>query len=297
MNRYQCFNNRPGTVSDLGNDSCYEQSNCFCPPLPPCPPPCPPCPPPFPPFPPTPTPVPEPTPASPSAVIGTTTTGAPGTAAYVVNSGTQRNIVLDFIIPQGPTGPQGAQGFMGLTGATGPVGPTGPQGDQGIPGIAGPAGPQGLQGIQGIQGPTGPTGPAPITAFGGIYNDVATTALSANVPSAVIMPSTMPANNTTLASNGITVDQPGVYKVEYSYTGTPNVDTTLSASVVNNGIAIPGGTTTVTASANSQTNTDGTVLVNLNAGDVVALNVTSSVDSTITQGTDTNSYLTVNKIN
>ena len=50
--------------------------------------------------------------------IGTTTTGAPGTNAEVVNVGTPTNAILNFTIPQGPTGPTGA------TGETGPTGPT-----------------------------------------------------------------------------------------------------------------------------------------------------------------------------
>lgn len=43
--------------------------------------------------------------------VGTTTTGAPGSSASVVNSGTDSAAVFDFTVPQGPTG------------ATGPAGP------------------------------------------------------------------------------------------------------------------------------------------------------------------------------
>ena len=50
--------------------------------------------------------------------MGTTTTGLPGTAATVINSGTTTNTVLDFVIPAGATGPTGA------IGATGPTGPS-----------------------------------------------------------------------------------------------------------------------------------------------------------------------------
>ena len=57
-----------------------------------------------------------------TVTAGTTTTGAPGTQANVVNSGTGNQAVLNFTIPRGDTG---------ATGATGPTGPTGPQGPQG----------------------------------------------------------------------------------------------------------------------------------------------------------------------
>ena len=58
-------------------------------------------------------------------IVGTTTTGDPGTNASVTNVGTNQNVVLDFVIPAGVTGPTGPQGITGPTGATGPTGPQG----------------------------------------------------------------------------------------------------------------------------------------------------------------------------
>lgn len=97
---------------------------------------------------------------------GTTTTGAPGTDALVVNSGNTTNAIFDFTIPRGDVGATGAQGPQGDkgdtgdtgpqgdTGATGPIGPEGPAGPQGD---IGPAGPAGADGATGPQGPAGPT--------------------------------------------------------------------------------------------------------------------------------------------
>ena len=42
--------------------------------------------------------------------IGNTTTGEPGTQAEVTNTGTAKDPVFDFIIPQGPVGPRGPAG-------------------------------------------------------------------------------------------------------------------------------------------------------------------------------------------
>lgn len=42
--------------------------------------------------------------------IGNTTTGAPGTQAQVTNTGTDKDPVFNFTIPQGPQGPQGPAG-------------------------------------------------------------------------------------------------------------------------------------------------------------------------------------------
>ena len=93
-------------------------------------------------------------PQGPSTInVGTTTTGAPGTNASVVNSGTSTDVILDFTIPRGATGP------TGLTGATGPTGPTGPTGATGATGPTGATGATGPTGLTGLTGATGPTGP------------------------------------------------------------------------------------------------------------------------------------------
>lgn len=54
--------------------------------------------------------------------VGTVTTGAPGTDASVINSGTSSAAILDFVIPQGAQGLQGIQGPQGIQGLTGATG-------------------------------------------------------------------------------------------------------------------------------------------------------------------------------
>ena len=44
--------------------------------------------------------------------MGTVTTGDPGTAASVTNSGTQQNAVFDFVIPKGDTGSTPSPQFL-----------------------------------------------------------------------------------------------------------------------------------------------------------------------------------------
>lgn len=48
--------------------------------------------------------------------IGQVVTGAPGSSASVINSGTAQNAVLDITIPTGAQGPQGLQGIQGPAG-------------------------------------------------------------------------------------------------------------------------------------------------------------------------------------
>ena len=97
-------------------------------------------------------------PAGPATiVVGTTTTGEPGSDASVVNTGTVDNVVLAFTIPEGEVGPTGPTGETGPTGPTGETGPTGPTGETGPTGPTGETGPTGPTGEIGPTGPTGET--------------------------------------------------------------------------------------------------------------------------------------------
>lgn len=120
-----------------------------------------------------------------SITVGSVSTGDPGTAANVTNSGTASAAVLDFVIPKGDKGDTGAVGKEGPTGPTGPQGDTGkaatisvgsvtsgdtaavtnsgtesdavldfilPKGDKGDPGPQGPTGETGSTGPQGEPG-------------------------------------------------------------------------------------------------------------------------------------------------
>jgi hypothetical protein len=115
--------------------------------------------------------------------VGTTTTGAPGTNALVVNSGTTVDAILDFTIPrgdqgvQGNPGPTGADGKSVLNGTGAPSNGTGNNGDFYIdtvtdtiygpkaagvwptPGtsLIGPQGPPGTDGLSVLNGAGDPT--------------------------------------------------------------------------------------------------------------------------------------------
>ena len=97
--------------------------------------------------------------------VGATTTGEPGTAAVVTNTGTSTAAVFDFVLPRGATGAQGEVGPQG------DIGPQGPQGEAGAQGEKGETGPQGLQGIQGEKGETGDTGPQGLQGAQGIQGE------------------------------------------------------------------------------------------------------------------------------
>ncbi|MDO5569606.1 MAG: hypothetical protein Q4G04_05835, partial [bacterium] len=134
-------------------------------------------------------------PANSTVTVGDTVTGEPGTNALVINSGTEQNVILNFVIPQGVTGPSGIDGItpvilgsydtieallndhpLGNVGDCYIVGTDlytwnesssewhdvglikGPIGETGATGPTGPTGAIGPQGIQGNTGPIGETG-------------------------------------------------------------------------------------------------------------------------------------------
>lgn len=74
--------------------------------------------------------------------------------------------------PQGERGATGPQGPQGIQGPKGETGATGPQGPQGIQGETGPQGPQGIQGEVGPQGPKGDTGEVSQAEFDEAVSDL-----------------------------------------------------------------------------------------------------------------------------
>ena len=243
-------------------------------------------------------------PAGPATIsVGVTNTGNPGTSASVTNVGTNQNAIFDFTIPAGPTGPQGIQGIAGPTGDVGPTGPTGPAGPQGITGpqgpqgLVGPVGPAGSQGEQGIQGIQGPTGPA-LSTFGRKYNITETPlSLEANIGQNVALGTTGPVNNvTTNTQNTLTVVENGVYLIEYYFSGSSSVNTTLTIGAKQNASSI--GSTTITKEINANTNTDfvGSTINSLSAGDEIGISILSNNQATVTPSSGTNAYLNIVRI-
>ena len=205
--------------------------------------------------------------------------------------------------PQGPAGaqgPVGPQGPQGETGLTGPVGPQGPVGEQGPQGEQGPVGPQGPAGEQGPAGPTGPTGPmgpqgpeGPTTrVYGTIYNN-AESEVTIETPGTyetIELNSTGPAARTTVGTNEITINEAGTYVVYYNLnvSASSTDSQTLTVAAFNNTTAIDPSTTSVsmTMSADGEyvATLNAETIVDLEAGDVISLQITSDTAGTLTIG-------------
>ena len=202
---------------------------------------------------------------------------------------------LCCIGPTGPTGPSG-----------GPTGPTGPTGPQGLQGPTGPTGPQGIQGATGIQGEIGPTGPTGPTgprgrstlSYGNKY-DTTTDTISLTADNDSVIPLTttgLLSEITGENANTLTIFEDGIYKIDYFFSGSPNVEATLTLSVSQNTNPINSSNIIKEISANTDDELSGSIIINLSANDEIGLGLSSNVPATVSTASGTNAYLNIIKI-
>jgi len=179
-----------------------------------------------------------------SVTVGTTTTGAPGTDASVVNVGTPTSAVLDFTIPRGNTGATGPTGATGDAGSAATVNvgstTTGAAGTNAVVNNSGTSSaavlnfriPRGNTGATGPQGPMGPAGPVSYASYGSFYDTTTQTAASTTTVYPININTTAEAidlsiqNDTSSNPTLITFAVAGVYNVQYSIQFT-NADTSI----------------------------------------------------------------------
>ncbi len=210
--------------------------------------------------------------------------------------------------PTGPTGPTGATGADGAIGPTGPTGatgadgvtgPTGPTGATGATGITGPTGPTGINGVTGPTGPTGADGTANLNAYGGLYNNTPQTInLTLGGTTQLPLPSNMPPQNVTYTpANSITAPVAGVYEINYFTNISAALGTTVTMSVRRNGTAIPDATISRALSVGVGSIYNGSIIIDLNAGDVIDMALSALLAVGVTLGSGVNTTLTIKQIN
>ncbi len=208
----------------------------------------------------------------------------------------------------GPTGATGADGVTGptgptgATGADGAIGPTGPTGATGADGAIGPTGPTGATGADGAIGPTGPTGAdgtANLNAYGGLYNNTPQTInLTLGGTTQLPLPSNMPSQNVTYTpANSITAPVAGVYEINYFTNISAALGTTVTMSVRRNGTAIPDATISRALSVGVGSIYNGSIIIDLNAGDVIDMALSALLAVGVTLGSGVNTTLTIKQIN
>ena len=254
--------------------------------------------------------------------VGTTETVSELENAIVSNSGTEKDVILDFKIPRGEKGEIGPRGLPGEIGRTEHIAidetetiepgepaqvmdtfedwvhhlsfliPKGEKGEQG------PQGQQGKQGITGPQGPIGPPGPSNITAYGIRYS---MSDDQLNLQQAI--DTTIPLNEKGVAlfteypdDNSIKINESGVYLVSYFFTGATNEDCSLTTSIRANNILQPATNTTSEFQAQIINNISGSTIVSLLKDDHITLNIKSSITVNLIFNGSTNAMLSVIKI-
>lgn len=152
---------------------------------------------------------------------------------------------------------------------------------------------------RGNTGVTGPTGPANgLNAYGGKYNNTASTInLTVGTPSQIPLGIGMPNLKTNYTTaNSITVQEGGIYEINYFSNASATVATTLTQAVRINGTNIPSTVISRSLSVGVSSIYNGSVLVNLVAGDVIDMAYQALLAVGITLGSGVNASLSVKKI-
>lgn len=147
-------------------------------------------------------------------------------------------------------------------------------------------------------GPTGPTGPmSGLEAYGGMYNDepqiidiivAGTEQVSFN--------NEMPLLNTSVTDNAITVNEAGIYEINWNLIGTASVGILTTFAIRNNGVNIEETVFSSILEASAVSIYSGSVIVTLAAGDVIDMAISALLELSLTLAEGTNATLSVKKI-
>lgn len=198
--------------------------------------------------------------------------------------------------PTGPTGPQGPATITIGTTTTGNPGTNASVTNVGTNenAILNFTIPAGATGAQGIQGPTGPSGESSLS-YGSKYDTTTDTiSLTADTDSPVPLTTTAPLSGITgTNANTLTITANGVYKIDYFFNGSPNVEATLTLSVSQNSNPISSSTIIKEVQANTDDILNGSIIVSLSANDEIGLSLSSNVNATVSTADGTNAFINI----
>ena len=224
----------------------------------------------------------------------------------------------------GVTGPIGATGPTGATGNTGADGATGPTGATGNTGATGPIGPTGITptidvgavttGEPGTpvevrnsgtnenavfdfiipRGDTGPAGSGALNAYGGKYNNTTQTLnLLLGTQTVLPLPVSMPLNNVGSGTNSLSIQQSGVYEINYMFNASASLGAAVTLAVRRNGTNIPSTEERHLLAVATESIFSGSVITTLSAGDAIDIAVSAAVALALTLSTGVTVTLSV----
>ncbi len=147
--------------------------------------------------------------------------------------------------------------------------------------------------------PQGPTGPvAGLSVYGGKYNNTSSTlSLGLGTQTQIPLPLSLPSQNTIYTTtNSITVQQGGIYEINYFANLSVAIGTTVTLAVRANGTNIPSTVTSKVLSVSTSSIYSGSTIVQLQANTNIDMAISALVAVGITLNTGTNATITVKKI-
>ncbi len=135
-------------------------------------------------------------------------------------------------------------------------------------------------------------------SYGGRYNTMAQTLdLAVNSPRMLPLPDLMPAENVTFnLPDSLTIEEPGIYEINYMFNASSSLGAAVTLSVRNNGVIIPSTEETHILAIGVESIYSGSVLETLSAGDVLTVEVESSLELTLTLSSGVTATLSVKKL-
>ena len=135
-------------------------------------------------------------------------------------------------------------------------------------------------------------------SYGGRYNTMAQTLdLAVNSPRMLPLPDLMPAENVTFnLPDSLTIEEPGIYEINYMFNASSSLGAAVTLSVRNNGVIIPSTEETHILAIGVESIYSGSVLETLSAGDVLTIEVESSLELTLTLSSGVTATLSVKKL-
>ena len=248
--------------------------------------------------------------------VGQTETVEPTSLAEVTNTGTNKDVILNFKIPKwekGEIGPKCEKGEIGPRGLPGEIGISQAITIDGTETIE----PNELAEVQddfesnihhltfyipkgekGEKGDQGEVGPAPDIAYGERYLDLEQElVLTAGQDTLVPLNLGGPAFFTYFdTENTIEIKQDGFYLISYFFSASPSDDCKITAMVKRNDLLFQACNVTTDMKANTIGNISNMIIGALNDGDKVTLCVRSSVNTTLTFNGSTSANLVLVRI-
>ena len=248
--------------------------------------------------------------------VGQTETVEPTSLAEVTNTGTNKDVILNFKIPKGE------KGEIGPKCEKGEIGPRGLPGEIGISQAITIDGTETIEpnelaevqddfesnihhltfyipkGEKGEKGDQGEVGPAPDIAYGERYLDLEQElVLTAGQDTLVPLNLGGPAFFTYFdTENNIEIKQDGFYLISYFFSASPSDDCKITAMVKRNDLLFQACNVTTDMKANTIGNISNMIIGALNDGDKVTLCVRSSVNTTLTFNGSTSANLVLVRI-